>query len=68
MRRSELYPVILTIRLDRETFVELDDIARYSRKRKSVFVRDVVIELVQRYRRNSDYRQFKKELRSTGSN
>lgn len=56
------FPVLLGVRLDLDTGTELDKMALFERKRKSAFVRDLLVDSVQRYRRNPTYKRFIRQL------
>jgi hypothetical protein len=59
------YPITFSLKLDVDTAMELDNIALYERKKKAALVRDQLVDMVQRYRRNPQYKLFLRKLHET---
>jgi len=60
--RRILYPLTLTLKIDEDTDSELETIAFFERMSKGAFIRTLLVDAVQRYRRNPQYLRFKRQL------
>ena len=60
--RHVQYPYTVATRLDDEIVDELKIIAFYDHKKPSSWLRDLVVEAVRRYQRNTQYQRFKREF------
>lgn len=61
-RRTVNFPYTLGVRLDWDTFKEIEAIGLFDKKKPGTWARDVLVAKVQTYLRRHDYNKFKRQL------
>ena len=61
-KRTVRYPILVSTRVDWETYKEMQDIAFFERKKPATWIRDLIVDAVRRYQRNPQYKRFKRDL------
>lgn len=55
------FPLVLTAKVDYDTYDEIQLIANFERTKTGTFMRTLAVEAVQRYRRNPQYLKWKRD-------